>query len=188
MAAEMQGGAPLEGAINFYQAVERFEKYCNLCRSAGDDKSAKIICSGYARESLDMAYLEYLVNYQMILPMRKKVKPLPMMQEITTEDLRRTFEGQLNALQESEVKKYLASLSRIQDCCLSEKCEFGKISGEVGELCAMAKEVREQTESFYTEDLLQMVKKQLKSAAEDPDTFKSMFPLPPKPLKDEYRR
>ena len=187
MAAEMQGGAPLEGAINFYQAVERFEKYCNLCRSAGDNKSAKIICSGYARDSLDMAYLEYLVNYQIILPTRKKVKPIPVMQEITSEDLRRTFEGQLNALQESEVKKYLASLNRIKECCLNEKCRFDAISGDVKELCDMARDVRVQTESFYTEDFLQMVKNQLKSAADDPDAFKNMFPLPPKPLKDEYR-
>jgi hypothetical protein len=186
MAIEIRSEVPLEGVVNFYQATERFQKYCLMCKKNAKDR---IICSSYARENLDLAYFEYLVNYHFILPARGGVKPIsiPLSRDISTEELKKMFESQIGALDREEIKKYLGYFNRIKEECLKDPCEWEKIESYAGAIHALAKDVKKCMEKFYTEDFLSALKNQLEDAARDPEAFKSFFPFPPKPLKEEYR-
>lgn len=182
MSIEIGDENPLERLIEFYQAVERFVKYCSLCRKSEGDR--KVMCSGCARESIDSAYMHFLTSYQLIFPASNMIKPLPSYEEMDSKELKEFFRRYMEAINEDAVKKYVEILNRIRSMCLSERCECDE---EVKEIEELAENVRKAVEDFYTTDFLKSIKKQLERASEDPELFKALLPMPPKPLKDEYR-
>ncbi|MBI4361618.1 MAG: hypothetical protein HY558_00430 [Euryarchaeota archaeon] len=186
MALEIKSEMPLEGVVAFYQAVERFHKYLRLGGNPSGDRSSRLLCMAHARENLDTAYREFLSGYQLILPLRRMVKPLPLTGEVSTEELGRIFRAQMEALEPAEVQRVLGLLNRLKEKTL-EEAPLEPEDGDVRGLVEVALQVKAAAEKFISEDLLAMVRKHLQEAARDPEAFKSMFPLPPKPLKDEYR-
>ncbi|MDF2954893.1 hypothetical protein [Candidatus Alkanophaga liquidiphilum] len=175
---------PLEGVINFYQALERFERYCKLCRTA-ENVEQKIIYSANARDDIDAAYQEYLQNVALILAVKSGARPIPMFKEVSTEELKRCFEEQLAALNENAALEYLEALNTIRRCC-PENCERHE-DAAMEKLKELANKIKESVETLYVKEGLEMTKKQLKEMVEDPEKFRAVFVLPPKPLVEEYR-
>ncbi|MDI6859526.1 MAG: hypothetical protein QMC85_03435 [Methanocellales archaeon] len=187
MAVEIKTESPLKGVIEFYQAIERFERYCSMCQNSRDIEG-KVSYSKDARESIDLAYSEYLENFSLIFPTRDGIKPISVSLETKTEELKESFEAQLRSLDKKEINRYLISLNNIKHHCpVGDACDYEEVAGDIEKIKDLAKKVKKATERIYLEDFLDMTKKRLKEAAEDPDRFKSMFPLPPKPLEMEYR-
>ncbi|NYT00138.1 MAG: hypothetical protein GKB99_00215 [Methanocellales archaeon] len=187
MTLEIMTETPFKGVIEFYHAIERFERYCSMCKNSVDkDKKVSYILG--AIKNLDIAYSEYLENFPLIFPTREGIKPIFLSLETKTEELKESFEAQLRSLDKDEINKYLILLNKIKHNCTVEKpCEYEELVGDIGKLRELARDVKEVTEKLYLEDFLDLTKKRLKEAAEDPEKFKSMFPLPPKPLEMEYR-
>jgi len=185
MAIEMRTEAPLRGVIEFYQAVERFVRYCSMCQNSKRLED-KVSYSKEAKENLDIAYCAYLENFPSIFSTKDGVKPIQISLEVKTEELKRSLEAQLASLDRQKIKKYLSMLNSIKKHCLGN-CNYPKVKKDLAKIKKLADDEKEATETIYLEDLLDITKKQLKEAAEDPEKFKSMFPLPPKPLDIEYR-
>lgn len=186
MGEELGQHLPLEGVIRFFQAVERFARYCGLCKSLKEPE-ARLGCSGQVRESLDTAYAEFLMAFPFILPLSEGTRPMPATGEVTTEELRALFQKQIKALDGGRVKEVIGWIDRLRASVPGDGCllETSKVEAEA--LQAFAGRVKRGTETFFLEDVLAAVKKQLEAAAKDPESFRAMLPLPPKPLKDEYR-
>lgn len=185
MAIEMRTEAPLRGTIEFYQAVEKFVRYCSLCQNSKRSED-KVSYSREARENLDVAYGAYLENFPVIFSTKDGVKPIPISLEVKTEELKRSLEAQLASLDKQKIKKYLSALNNIKKHCPGN-CNHKKLKKDIEKMKKLAEDVKKATETIYLEDLLDITRKHLKEAAEDPEKFKSMFPLPPKPLEVEYR-
>lgn len=175
---------PLEGVISFYQALERFERYCKLCRAA-EDAEQRMVYSANARDDIDAAYQEYLQNVALILAVKNGARPIPMFKEVSTEELRKCFEEQLAAIDEREALEYLEALNEIRRCCPGS-CERSD-NDAMKKLRELASKVREFVETLYVKEGLEMTRKQLREMAEDPEKFRNLFVLPPKPLLEEYR-
>ncbi len=185
MAIEMRTEAPLRGTIDFYQAAEKFVRYCSMCQNSKRPED-KVLYSKEARENLDAAYGAYLESFPVIFSTKDGVKPIPISLEVKTEELKRSLEAQLTSLDRQRIKKYLSALNNLKKYCPGN-CNSKKVKKDIEKIKKLAEDVKKATETIYLEDLLDMTKKQLKEAAEDPEKFKSMFPLPPKPLEIEYR-
>lgn len=186
MGEEFGSHLPLEGAIRFYQAVELFAKYCGLCKSLKDSE-ARLGCSGQVRESLDTAYAEFLMAFPLILPLSEGARPLPATGDITTEELRALFQKQIKALDGGRVKEVLERIDRLRAACPGDGCVLETCKADAEAIQVFAGKVKKGAEAFFLEDVLGTVKRQLEAAARDPESFRAMLPLPPKPLKDEYR-
>ncbi len=186
MGEEFGQHLPIEGAIHFYQAVERFAKYCSLCKSLKEPE-ARLGCSGQVRESLDTAYAEFLMAFPLILPLSEGARPLPATGDITTEELRALFQKQINALDGGKVRDVLGRIDKLRAACPGDGCVLETCRADAEAVQAFAGRVKKGAEAFFLEDVLGTVKKQLEAAAKDPESFRAMLPLPPKPLKDEYR-
>ncbi|MHC1566592.1 MAG: hypothetical protein ACXQTD_02405 [Candidatus Syntropharchaeia archaeon] len=183
---EIKMEIPLEGVINFYLALERFERYCEMCRRFKDEDQ-RLLYSSNAREDLDTAYTEYLSNIPLIFAMKEGIKPIVIFIEIETNELKKHFEEQLKCIEKNEmVKKYLECLNAMRNSCPGN-CDYEKIKEKAEELKNLAKELKESVERLYTEDLMEYAKKQLREMVKDPEKFRNLFMLPPKPLIDEYR-
>ncbi|UZE92600.1 MAG: hypothetical protein IB616_01965 [Methanosarcinales archaeon] len=185
MTLEMRAESPLRGTIDFYQAAEKFTRYCSMCQNS-KCVADKVFYSREARENLDIAYGEYLGNFPVIFSTKDGVKPMPVSMEIKTEELKRSLEAQLASLDKQKIKKYLSALNNIKKYCPGN-CDYKKVKKDVEKIKKLAEGVKKATETIYLDDLLNITRKQLKEAAEDPEKFKSMFPMPPKPLEIEYR-
>ncbi len=187
MTLEVTTETPFKGVIEFYNAIERFERYCSMCQKSMD-RDQKVFHSRDALESIDLAYSAYLENFPLIFPTREGIKPIFVSLETKTEELKESFEAQLRSLDRDEVNKYLILLNKIKHHCNVESaCNYEKLAEGIGEIKDLARDVKKSTEKLYVEDFLDLTKKRLKEAAEDPEKFKSLFPLPPKPLEIEYR-
>jgi len=173
----------LAGLIDFYQAVERFEKYCSLCKACKNSEK-KMWYSRDARGNLDIAYHTFLQNYELIFSIRSGVSLL-LMSCKTTEDFKRAFEAQLNSLKKGDVNKYLACLNKIKDWCPSGDCAFKQVEKEVEEIKGLANELKKSVEELYTKDFLELRKRDLEEAIKNPDAF--IRELQPKPSKVGYR-
>ncbi|MDI6888924.1 MAG: hypothetical protein QMC78_04430 [Methanocellales archaeon] len=185
MAIEMRTETPLRGVIDFYQAVERFVRYCSMCQNSKRPED-KVSYSKEARENLDAAYSAYLESFPAIFSTKDGAKPIPISLEVKTEELKRSLEVQLASLDKQKIKEYLSMLNNLKKYC-PRNCSSKKVKKDIEKVKKLAEDVKKATETIYLEDLLDMTKKQLKEAAEDPEKFKSMFPLPPKPVDIEYR-
>ncbi len=187
MTLEITMETPFKGVIEFYHSIEKFERYCSMCQNSIDqDKKVSYIIG--AIESIDLAYSEYLENFPLIFSTREGIKPIFLSLETKTEELKESFEAQLSSLDRDEVNKYLILLNKIKHNCTVERpCEYKELAEDIGKIKELASDVKKATEKFYLEDFLDLTKKRLKEAAEDPEKFKSLFPLPPKPLEIEYR-
>lgn len=186
MGEEFGAHLPLEGAVRFYQAVERFTKYCGLCKTLKEPE-ARLGCSGQVRENLDTAYAEFLMAFPLILPLSEGTRPLPSTGDITTEDLRDLFQKQLKALDGGRVREVLGWVDRMRASCPGDGCVLESFKAEAEALQSFAARVKKGAETFFLEDVLGAVRRQLEAAARDPEAFRALLPLPPKPLKDEYR-
>ncbi|MEM3086339.1 MAG: hypothetical protein QXO51_06010 [Halobacteria archaeon] len=177
---------PLEGAIRFFQAVERFGKYCSLCKSFKEPE-ARLGCSGQVRESLDTAYAEFLMAFPLVLPLSEGTRPMPATGDVTTEELKALFQKQLRALDGGRVKEVIGWIEKLRASVPGDGCLLETSKAESEALQAFAGRVKKGAEAFFVEDVLSTIRRQLEAAAKDPDSFRAMLPLPPKPLKDEYR-
>lgn len=186
MGEELGQHLPLEGAVRFYQAVERFAKYCALCKTVPDAQT-RLMVAGQARENLDAAYAEFLLAFPLLLPLSDGTRPMPTTGEVTTEELRATFEKQVKALDGNRAREILARIDRIRSECPGDGCALQKCGEDAQALLEFAGKVKKGAETFFLEDVLGAVKKQLEAAARDPEAFRSMLPLPPRPLMDDYR-
>ncbi len=187
MSLEITTETPFRGVIEFYNAIERFKRYCSMCKNS-IDRDKKVSYSRNAVDSIDIAYSAYLENFPLIFPTREGIKPIFVSLETKTEELKGSFEAQLKSLNKKEVNKYLILLNKIKHHCKFESaCNYEKLAEDIDEIKELAKDVKKATEKLYIEDFLDLTKKRLKEAAEDPEKFKSLFPLPPKPLEIEYR-
>ncbi len=187
MTVEIMTETPFKGVIEFYHAIERFERYCSMCQNS-IDREGKVSYSRDARESIDLAYSEYLENFPLIFPTRDGIKPIFVSLETKTEELKESFEAQLISLDKKEINKYLILLNKIKHhCTVGGACDHKELAGDIRKIKDLAEDVKKATERIYLEDFLDLTKKRLKEAAEDPEKFKSLFPLPPKPLEMEYR-
>ncbi|MHC1635022.1 MAG: hypothetical protein ACXQTS_00115 [Candidatus Methanospirareceae archaeon] len=176
---------PIEGVINFYQAISRFVRYCEMCRGC-EDTEQKVLYSGNARDEIDIAYYEYLQNIPLILAIKGGSKPVPIFSEIKTEKLKEFLEIQLKSLNKEDAKEYLRALNNIKGHC-PVGCEYEEIKEDIEKIKELAEKIKELVENLYLKDVLDMVEEQLKSMIEDPEKFRNIFILPPKPLIDEYR-
>ncbi|MFC1787175.1 hypothetical protein ACFLY8_04000, partial [Halobacteriota archaeon] len=171
MTLEMTTETPFKGVIDFYHAIESFERYCSMCQNSADqDKKVSYILG--ATESIDIAYSEYLENFPLIFPTREGIKPIFLSLETKTEELKESFEAQLKSLDKDDINNYLILLNKIKHNCTVERpCEYEELAGDIEKIKELARDVKEVTEKLYMEDFLDLTKKRLKEAAEDPEKF-----------------
>jgi hypothetical protein len=186
---EFRAELPLEGVISFYQSIDRFWQYCSMCRKLDDEenKDQQIACAVSARESIDAAYAEYLLNIPLIFATVHELKPMSLSGELDTKELKLHFQKQIESIdRKDEIWGYLETLNTLRMSC-PFSCSFEKIEKDVGALIELADNARHFVETLYVDILVDETKGQLEEMVKNPECFRSLFPLPPKPLKDEYR-
>ena len=186
---ELRAELPLEGVISFYQSIDRFWQYCNMCRKLEEEGSEdqRVACAIGARECIDNAYAEYLLNIPLIFATVDGIKPMSLSTELDTEELKLHFQRQLDSIdRKDEIWRYLDILNTLRNTC-PFNCSFEKVERDVEDLVELADDARRFVETLYVDILVDETKGQLKEMIKNPESFRSLFPLPPKPLKDEYR-
>jgi hypothetical protein len=186
---EFRAELPLEGVISFYQSIDRFWQYCSMCRKLDgeENEDQRIACAIGARESIDNAYAEYLINIPLIFAMVDGVKPMSLSAQLDTEELKSHFQRQLESIdRKEEMWRYLDLLNILRRMC-PFACNFEEVEEGVKGLLELAGAAQNFVEMMYVDVLVEETKGQLKDMVKNPEAFRSMFPLPPKPLEDEYR-
>lgn len=189
---ELKAELPLEGVISFYQSISRFWQYCNMCRKMTemddeDVEDQRIACAMGARDSIDTAYIEYLLNIPLIFATFDGIKPISIANELDTEELKSHFQQQFDSIdRKEEMRQFLDVINKIRNSC-PFACSFEQMEQDVKSLIELADACQNFVEMMYVDVLVDETKNQLQEMVKNPETFRSIFPLPPKPLKDEYR-
>lgn len=180
---ELKLEMPLEGVVSFYQELERFLKLCEQCRASSDQQ--KLLCGFWASQALDNAYSKYLANFSLIIPILRDVKPLCLDAELDTASLREMLTQQLAALERDSISQHLELIEKLRRSCPSSDCSPSQ--DDLAKLSQLGSQLKLRIQQLYLEDFLRYIRRHLENAVRDPEMLKSMFPLPPKPLKEEYR-
>jgi len=186
---ELKAELPLEGVISFYQSISRFWQYCNMCRSVDeeDTEDQRIACAMSARDNVDTAYVEYLLNIPLIFTTVDGIKPISLANELNTEELKSHFQQQFDSInRKEEMHRFLEVINVIRDSC-PFACSFELMEQDIEGLIELADAAQNFVEMMYVDVLVDETKNQLEEMVKNPESFRSMFPLPPKPLEDEYR-